>query len=97
MSEREQIIANLRQHAAMLREYHVRELRLFGSAARHESDEHSDIDLLVEFDRPTGYFALLRLQAELSAILGKPVDLGTPDSLHPRIREQVLRESVRAA
>jgi predicted nucleotidyltransferase len=52
------------------------------------------VDLLVEFDGPVGYFGLFALQDHLEAILGCKVDLGTRDSLKPRIRERVLGECV---
>ncbi len=94
---REQIISTLASHRDLLDRFGVRELRLFGSVARGDAAPDSDIDLLVEFVKPTGYFKLLRLQNELSRVLGKPIDLGTPDSLHKRIRERVIRESIRAA
>jgi predicted nucleotidyltransferase len=70
--------------------YGVKSLALFGSVARDEATRKSDVDLLVEFDRPMGLFGLIALQLELEKILGCKVDLGTPDSLKPRIREQVL-------
>jgi uncharacterized protein len=66
-----------------------------GSVCRDEAEPKSDVDLLVEFDRAVGYFGLLALQAYLESILGRKVDLGTPNSLKPRIRERVLRECAR--
>lgn len=72
----------------------VRSLALFGSVARREATEESDIDLLVQFDQPIGLFELFALQDELEAILGRPVDLGTIRSLKPRVRERVLEEAV---
>ena len=57
----------------------------------------SDVDLLVEFDRPVGLFGLFALQDRLEELLGCKVDLGTPRSLKPRLRETVLREMVYVA
>ena len=57
----------------------------------------SDVDLLVEFDRPVGYFGLFALQDHLESLLGCKVDLGTPGSLKPRIRERMMGECVRVA
>ena len=74
--------------------YGVRSLALFGSVARDEATPASDVDLLVDFDRPVGLFGLFALQDYLEISLGCPVDLGTPDSLKPRLREEVLAESV---
>ena len=75
-------------------EHGVKLLALFGSVARDEAGEHSDVDLLVEFDRPVGLFGLFSLQDRLEEILGCSVDLGTPNSLKPRIRAEVMREAV---
>ena len=57
----------------------------------------SDIDLLVEFNRPIGLFAFARLQRELGDRLGRPVELVTPAALKPQLRERILREAVIAA
>jgi predicted nucleotidyltransferase len=48
------------------------------------------VDLLVEFNRPVGYFGLFALQDYLEKLLDCSVDLGTPDSLKPYIRERVM-------
>ena len=95
---REDIGQILGEHRTELtQKYGVRTLSLFGSVARNEAGPASDVDLLVEFDRPVGYFGLLALQDYLESLLGCNVDLGTPGSLKPRIREQVLGECVRVA
>jgi len=75
----------------------VQSLSIFGSVARDEAGPDSDIDLLVEFDRPVGLFAFVRTQQYLEQILGSRVDLVTPDALRREFRETVLREAVRAA
>lgn len=88
----------LHEHNDELRQdHHVRTLSISGSVARDEAREDSDVDLLVEFDRPIGLFAFLNLQAHLAAILGTRVDLATPESLHRRLRERILAEAIRAA
>ena len=89
----------LAAHRDLLQRFGVRELRLFGSAARGEAAEASDLDLLVEYDYtvPVGLFEFVRLQRVLSELLGRPVDLATPEALHPILREQILREAVRFA
>ena len=95
---REDVTQTLREHRTELaQKYGVRTLSLFGSVARDEAGAASDVDLLVEFDRPVGYFGLLTLQDYLESLLGCNVDLGTPGSLKPRIRELVLGECVRVA
>lgn len=75
----------------------VLSLTLFGSVARDEARHDSDIDLLVEFRHPVGLFHFIGLQQELERLLGCKVDLGTPRSLKPRIKDRVLQETVRVA
>ena len=96
--QREEVIRKLNQrHADLYERYGVKSLALFGSVARNEATSTSDVDLLVEFDRPVGLFGLFALQDYLEGLLGCPVDLGTPDSLKPRIRAHVLQEMVHVA
>jgi uncharacterized protein len=96
--KREQTIRILSKLSVNLaEEYGVKWLSLFGSVCRDEAGPNSDVDLLVEFDRPVGYFGLFALQAYLESVLGCKVDLGTPNSLKPRIRDRVLGECVRVA
>ena len=83
------------EHSAELaQKFRVKSLALFGSVSRDEASPGSDVDLLVEFDGPVGYFGLFALQDHLEMVLGCKVDLGTRDSLKPRIRERVLGECV---
>ena len=81
----------------LTKQFGVKSLLLFGSVARDEATTASDVDLLVEFNRPVGYFGLFALQDYLEKLLGCPVDLGTPDSLKPYIRERVMGELIRVA
>ncbi len=76
------------------RRYGVRRLLVFGSFARGEADEKSDLDLLVEFlpGKAPG-FGFARLQEELSLLFGRPVDLHTPKSLSRYFREEVFKEA----
>lgn len=78
--------------AALCRRYRVRRLSIFGSALRSDFGPRSDIDLLVEFepDAEVGFITLSRMRRELSAILGRAVDLVPRSGLKPRIRELVL-------
>ena len=64
--------------------------------ARDTANPESDIDLLVEFDRPTGLFGLIDLQLHLEEQLNMKVDIGTLDSLKPRVRDRVSKESIYA-
>jgi predicted nucleotidyltransferase len=93
--KREQALRLIKERNAQLTEqFGVKSLTLFGSVARDEATSTSDIDLLVEFNRPVGYFGLFALQDYLEKLLGCPVDLGTPDSLKPYIRERVKAELI---
>lgn len=83
------------QNAELSRQFGVKSLLLFGSVARDQAVAASDVDLLVEFNHPVGYFGLFALQDYLEKLLGCPVDLGTPNSLKPGIRAQVLGEAIR--
>ncbi len=94
-----EIIDLINRNRNVLAEYHVQSLSLFGSVVREEERPDSDIDILVEFDPEVsvGLFNLVRLQKRLSGIIGRPVDLATPDSLHKALKDQILKEAVRAA
>lgn len=93
---RQEVLSTLRaQRAALHERFGVARLSLFGSMARDEAVQGSDVDLLVEFDKPVGLFAFLELQGHLEALLGCAVDLGTPQSLKPRLRARVMAEAVR--
>ncbi len=73
------VIRVLRQHGAELRARGVRHLFVFGSVARGDENEQSDIDLAVEFDprQKPGLLAMVRLQRQLATLLGRKVDLVT--------------------
>lgn len=96
--EREKAIRTLRAHQATLaKSYGVKSLSMFGSVARDEARADSDIDLLVEFERPVGLFAFIGLQQYLEGLLGCRVDLGTPRSLKPIMKDSVLKEAIRVS
>lgn len=74
--------------------YHIRKLSLFGSILRNDFRTDSDIDILVEFE--PGYtpgFGFIDIQDELSQLLGRRVDLNTPQDISRYFREQVLAEA----
>jgi predicted nucleotidyltransferase len=69
-------------------------VRVFGSVARGEADETSDIDFLVDMEPRRSLFDLGGLQYDLQALLGCPVDVVTERGLKARIRDRVLKEAV---
>ena len=72
----------------------ARNIRVFGSVARGEADEKSDIDFLVEMEPDRSLFDLGGLLMDLQEVLGRDVDVVTERGLNPRIRDRVLREAV---
>ena len=93
--QRNQVITTIQSHKEELAgRFGVRSLALFGSIARDDASADSDIDVLVEFSRPTGYFGLVELELFLADLLHAPVDLGTLHSLKPRIRSRVEKDIV---
>ena len=94
---RDDILKALHDGRPMLDAFGVARVSLFGSFARDEGRVDSDVDLLVEFNRPIGLFEFARLQRELGELLGHPVDLVTPAALKPQLRARILHEAVVAA
>ena len=95
LMSRQEVLSTLQaQRTALHERFGVARLTLFGSVARDEGGKGSDVDLLVEFDRPVGLFSFLELQHHLEVLLGCAVDLGTPQSLKPRLRARVMSEAV---
>lgn len=94
--EKQRVLDLLNAHRDHLDAFAVKALFLFGSVARDEATPDSDVDVLVEFDRPVGLFTLLGLKTYLEGLLGCSVDVGTPSSLRPHLRETVLKEAIRA-
>ncbi|MBI4202934.1 MAG: nucleotidyltransferase family protein [Chloroflexi bacterium] len=80
--------------ADFCRRHHIRKLALFGSVLREDFRPDSDIDVLVEFEAGhTPGLAFFSMQDELSELLGRKVDLNTPQFLSPYFRQQVLDEA----
>jgi hypothetical protein len=95
--DKEEILALLAAHRAELDRYGVQSLAVFGSVARGEAGPESDVDVLVEFTGPTGFFEFMDLKDYLEALLGRPVDLVTRKALKRQLRDQILAEAVYAA
>ncbi|HSK79481.1 MAG TPA: nucleotidyltransferase family protein [Thermoanaerobaculia bacterium] len=85
--QRDQILGMASRHGAL-------NVRVFGSVARGESDERSDVDFLVEMERGRSLLDLGGFLMDLEELLGKRVDVVTERGLKSRIRERVLREAI---
>lgn len=83
------------QIAEICRKYKVREMAVFGSAARGDLGPSSDIDILVDLE-PDAHLGweFFGIAEELQAVLGRRVDLGERSALKPRIRSSALRDSI---
>jgi len=90
-----ELILPKEQLAAYCRAHGIRRLAVFGSALRDDFGPDSDIDLLVEFepDSVPSLLGIARMERELSALLGRKVDLRTPQDLSPYFRETVMEEA----
>ena len=96
---RSEVIEQLASFQDEQKEFSVKDLDLFGSYAREEEDEQSDLDILVEFEAgaQVGLFEFARLRRRLCELLGREVDLVTRDAIRPEMKDQILREAVHAS
>lgn len=94
--KRDDVLRILSEHQHQLRErYGVRSLAVFGSTARGEATDKSDVDLLAEFDRPITLFDLVATQQYLERVLDvEKVDLTLRDSIYPALRNDILGEAL---
>ena len=74
------------------RQNDVTRIGVFGSAARGEATEGSDIDLIVEFSKRKSLLAVVALERKISAVIGRKVDLLTEAALSPYLRGRILQE-----
>ncbi len=96
--DRDQILHTLSAHRQELAQrFGVKQLSLFGSAARDQLRDDSDVDVLVEFEGDATYEGYFKLQDYLEALLGRSVDLVTERGLKPRARKHVQKDLVRIA
>lgn len=96
MMDRQAVLDRLSASAEELHGLGARSLALFGSFAREEARDESDVDLLVDLDRHT-FDRYMDLKIRLEDLLGRRVDLVLIENLKPRIRDQILSEAIRAA
>jgi len=86
----------LAEHKGELRSrFKVKDIGVFGSYVRGEQRKKSDVDILVEFEEPVGFFEFIALEDYLGDLLGVKVDLVSKKALKPRIGERILKEVAR--
>lgn len=95
--DQEQIIERIRAHRGRLTELGVSSLSLFGSVARGEATEASDVDLLVRFEGRATFDRYMDLKLFLEDLLGRRVDLVTEKALREEVRPHVEQELLRVA
>ena len=89
---REEFFDRIAAHRPELTRAGVRRLGVFGSVARDEAGPESDVDILVEFEDVPDLYEFAALRERLAEILGRPVDLATPQALRQHLRSRVLDE-----
>jgi len=97
MRGRDEVLQVLREDRSHLDRLGVKSLAVFGSVVRGEGRGDSNVDRLVEFQRPVGLFEFMDVKSHLKDVLGCRVDLGTPDWLKSRLGKSVLSETVSVA
>jgi predicted nucleotidyltransferase len=80
---------------AIVARHHGSAVAIFGSVARGDEQPGSDIDFLVDLEPGTRPFEILAIGVELEHALGVKVDVGTPETLRERLRDEALAEAVR--
>jgi predicted nucleotidyltransferase len=93
--ERTEAIARLREHEAELKRLGVLHLYLFGSTARDDAREDSDVDLFFDYEQgKLGLFELMDVKDAAARILGRKTDIMTRDSIHRVLRERIEATAV---
>ncbi len=93
--DRDAILKRLNAEAPGLRRrYGVKSLAVFGSIARGDDHEGSDVDVLVTFEGSATFDDFMGLKLDLEDLLGRKVDLGTPNTLRPEMRARVERDLI---
>ncbi len=82
-----------KQFPLLKAKYHVKKIGIFGSFVRGEQKKGSDVDVLVEFETPIGFFDFIRLENFLSRILRKKVDLVSKKAIKPAVKKEIIKET----
>ncbi len=89
----EQITSKRNEIELIAKQHGATNIRVFGSVARGNADDASDVDFLVDLEKGRSLLDLGGLLIDLQKLLGRPVDVVTEKGLKPRIRERVLSEA----
>lgn len=92
--KKQQIIKLLQQNLALLTEMDVQRLAVFGSVARDEATEQSDVDILVAFAHNATFDKYMKLLFFLEDLMGRPVDLVTEQSIRPQLKPSIERDAI---
>ena len=96
LMKRDEAISRLKQHETDLKRLGVEHLYMFGSTARGEANEDSDVDLFFDYEKgKLGLFELMDVKEYAASILGRKADIMTRDSLHKTLRQQIEETAVR--
>jgi predicted nucleotidyltransferase len=96
--QRDEALAILQAHKEeIISRYHVKHLALFGSTARNEAREESDVDVLVDFDGPATFHGYFDLQFYLEDLFHREIDLVCTDSVRPQIKPYIDKEALYVA
>ncbi|MFG6097894.1 nucleotidyltransferase family protein [Leptothoe sp. ISB3NOV94-8A] len=91
------VAASIQENLQSIQSFDVKSLELFGSVARNEATESSDLDLLVDFNSPATFDRYMDLKFFLENLFKCPIDLVTKRSLKPALQATVLKEAIRVA
>lgn len=94
---RDEVLRILLDNRRQFKRFGVVSVRLFGSVARDEATDHSDVDVIAEFERPLTFKRFMGFKIFLEDLLGLDVDLVTERGLRERIRPDVERDAIRVA
>lgn len=96
--DKEVVLRRLKANAEEIRQrFSVKALSIFGSAARDETTDKSDVDVLVVFDQKANFDGFMELKFYLEDLLGTGVDLVTDKALRPQVRRAIEGESIDVA
>ena len=95
MKTKEEIINILKHEFPFLKgKYGVKKIGIFGSYSKEIQDQKSDLDILVQFEKPIGFFDFIMLENYLTEVIGIKVDLVTEDAIKPIIKPFIMKEIV---